>query len=135
MQPHTDISSFCDKFIFLTWHVMSFGSTFFKEFHKDLARIIKFLLKKVGPSEALFFSPKRGDSLDKFLEEIEGNHLHFSIIENYNAEIGKRHQMLMSGDESWPNYDKDHCYPFLVRITLWTFGACFYCISANISGT
>ncbi|ESR38687.1 hypothetical protein CICLE_v10026134mg [Citrus x clementina] len=98
--------------------IVASDCTFFKEFHKDLARIIKFLLKKVGPSEALFFSPKRGDSLDKFLEEIEGNHLHFSIIENYNAEIWKRHQMLMSGDESWPNYDKDHCYPFLVRITL-----------------
>lgn len=101
--------------IFLTCH---FVSTFFKEFHKDLARVVKLLLKTTGPSEAVFLSPKRGDSLAKFLEEIEEDGLHFSITESYDDEVWKRHQMFMNGDESWPNYSEDHCFPLLVRITL-----------------
>lgn len=95
-------------------------STFFKEFHNELAQIVKFLLEKVRPSEAIFFSPKRGDSLDKFLEKIKESSLCFSVRENYDAEIWKRHNQLMNGDGSWPSYEKDHCYPLLVRIMLWT---------------
>ncbi|KAL5754459.1 hypothetical protein ACOSP7_022679 [Xanthoceras sorbifolium] len=105
--------------IFNTFDVIiASDCTFFKEFHKGLARIVKLLLKSTGPSEAIFVSPKRGDSLIKFLEEIKKNGLHFSITENYDAEVWKRHQMFMNGDDSWPSYDKDHCYPLLVRITL-----------------
>ncbi|MBA0706977.1 hypothetical protein Golax_019059 [Gossypium laxum] len=92
-------------------------STFFKEFHKDLAQVTELLLKKPGPSEAIFFSPKRGNSLDKFLEEIRDNGLLFSITEIYDTEIWNRHQQFMNGDESWPGYEKDHCYPLLIRIT------------------
>ncbi|MBA0581655.1 hypothetical protein Gorai_023829 [Gossypium raimondii] len=83
-------------------------STFFKEFHKDLAQVTELLLKKPGPSEAIFFSPKRGNSLDKFLEEIKDNGLLFSITEIYDPEIWNRHQQFMNGDESWPGYEKDH---------------------------
>ncbi|MBA0677615.1 hypothetical protein Goari_019014, partial [Gossypium aridum] len=90
-------------------------STFFKEFHKDLAQVTELLLKKPGPSEAIFFSPKRGNSLDKFLEEIKDNGLLFSITEIYDTEIWNRHQQFMNGDESWPGYEKDHCYPLLIR--------------------
>ncbi|XP_015889742.3 calmodulin-lysine N-methyltransferase [Ziziphus jujuba] len=97
--------------------VVASDCTFFKEFHKGLAQIVKCLLKKVGPSEALFFSPKRGDSLDKFLEQIKENGLQFSITENYDAEIWKRHQRFMNGDTSWTSYQKDHCYPLLIRIS------------------
>ncbi|XP_039012393.1 calmodulin-lysine N-methyltransferase-like, partial [Hibiscus syriacus] len=97
--------------------VVASDCTFFKEFHKDLARITELLLKKEGHSEAIFFSPKRGNSLDKFLEEIEGKDLLFSITEIYDAEIWKHHQRFMNGDESWPGYEKDHCYPLLIRIT------------------
>lgn len=93
-------------------------STFFKEFHNELVQIVKFLLEKVRPSEAIFFSPKRGDSLDKFLEKIKESSLYFSIRENYDAEIWKHHNQLMNGDGSWPSYEKDHCYPLLVRIML-----------------
>ena len=93
-------------------------STFFKDFHNGLAQIVKCLLGKVRPSEAIFFSPKRGDSLDKFLEKIKESNLCFSITENYDAEIWKRHNQLMNGDGSWPSYGKDHCYPLLVRIAL-----------------
>ncbi|KAK8673287.1 hypothetical protein V6N13_111633 [Hibiscus sabdariffa] len=97
--------------------VVASDCTFFKEFHKDLARITEFLLKKEGPSEAIFFNPRRGNSLDKFLEEIEETGLVFSITEIYDTEIWKRHQRFMNGDESWPGYEKDHCYPLLIRIT------------------
>lgn len=95
------------------------GSTFFKEFHSGLAQTVKCLLNPLGPSEALFFGPKRGDSLDNFLKEIKDIGLHYGITENYDAEIWKRHQRFLSGDESWPNYETDHCYPLLVRISLW----------------
>ncbi|GMI68198.1 calmodulin N-methyltransferase [Hibiscus trionum] len=97
--------------------VVASDCTFFKEFHKDLARITELLLKKAGPSEAIFFSPRRGNSLDKFLEEIEETGLLFSITEIYDTEIWKRHQRFMNGDELWPGYEKDHCYPLLIRIT------------------
>ena len=107
------------KLCSLLWHL---DSTFFKEFHNGLARIIRFLLKKEGPSEAIFLSPKRGNSLDKFLETIKQNALSFSVTENYNAEVWKHHQAFMHGKDSWPSYEKDHCYPLLVRITIWNFG-------------
>ncbi|KAJ4714197.1 Calmodulin-lysine N-methyltransferase [Melia azedarach] len=109
-----DVSNIVDTFDV----IVASDCTFFKEFHKDLAQIIKLLLKKMGPSEAIFFSPKRGDSLDKFLEEIAENNLHFSIKENYDAEVWRRHQMFTNEDNSWPSYNKDHSYPLLVRITL-----------------
>lgn len=91
--------------------------TFFKEVHKGLVRTVNFLLKGSGPSEAIFFSPKRGDSLDKFLEKVEESGLHFSLSEKYDERIWKRHQELSKGDESWPNYGADHCYPLLLKIS------------------
>ncbi|KAF4359616.1 hypothetical protein G4B88_000427 [Cannabis sativa] len=99
--------------------IIASDCTFFKECHKGLAQVVKNLLKKVGPCEAIFFSPKRGDSLDKFLEEIKENGLQFSITEKYDAEIWNRHQRFMNGDDhdAWPSYEKDHSYPLLVRIT------------------
>lgn len=109
-----EISNFSNAFDV----IIASDCTFFKEFHNGLARIIRFLLKKVGSSEAIFLSPKRGNSLDKFLETIKQNGLCFSVTENYNAEVWKRHQAFMHGNDSWPSYDKDHCYPLLVRITI-----------------
>lgn len=99
--------------------IVASDCTFFKEFHKGLAHSVKLLLKKEGPSEAMFFSPKRGDSLEKFLVEVEECGLHFRIDEIYDTQVWSRHQGFVNGDDgSWPNYDKDHCYPLLVRITL-----------------
>ncbi|CAF2146729.1 unnamed protein product, partial [Brassica napus] len=98
--------------------IVASDCTFFKEFHKDLASIIKVLLKANQPSEALFFSPKRGDSLDKFLKEIEDIGLHYVLTEKYDDQVWKRHETLVKGDdESWPSYDKNHCYPLLIQIT------------------
>ena len=140
MQAHTDelfshvhMSSLSFWYIYLSF-ICHFDSTFFKEFHNGLARIIRFLLKKVGSSEAIFLSPKRGNSLDKFLETIKQNGLCFSVTENYNAEVWKRHQAFMHGNDSWPSYDKDHCYPLLVRITIWTFGGYCPLFSTSILG-
>lgn len=122
MQPHTDelFSSSCQVYLFQYLLVLFlFDSTFFKEFHNGLARIIKLLLNKAGPSQAIFFSPKRGNSLDKFLETINQNGLFFSVTENYDAEVWKRHQAFMDcKNSSWTSYEQDHCYPVMVRITL-----------------
>lgn len=98
--------------------IVASDCTFFKEFHKGLAQTVKFLLKSEGPSEAIFFSPKRGNSLDRFLVEIKEIGLHFSITEIYDTQIWKRHQGFLNGNNAWPNYEKDHCYPLLVRIGL-----------------
>ncbi|XP_023517689.1 calmodulin-lysine N-methyltransferase [Cucurbita pepo subsp. pepo] len=98
--------------------IIASDCTFFKDYHRGLARMVMSLLKKVESSEAIFISPRRGDSLVKFLEEIKANGLHFSVIEEYDAEVWKRHEKFSNGDDSWPGYEKDHCYPLLVRITL-----------------
>ncbi|KAI4314744.1 hypothetical protein L6164_027621 [Bauhinia variegata] len=99
--------------------IVASDCTFFKDFHKDLAHVIKLLLSNAGSSEAILVSPKRGDSLDLFLEIVKENGQHFSVTENYDAEIWKRHERLMNEDkDSWPSYEKDHCYPLLIRITL-----------------
>ncbi|KAJ9172666.1 hypothetical protein P3X46_015880 [Hevea brasiliensis] len=98
--------------------IVASDCTFFKEFHKGLACTVKLLLRNAGTSEAIFISPKRGNSLDKFLEEIEENGLHFCVTENYDTEIWMRHQGFMNSDSSWPGYEKDHCYPLLVRVKL-----------------
>lgn len=97
--------------------IVASDCTFFKEFHKDLASLIKVLLKANETSEALFFSPKRGDSLDKFLKEIEDIGLNYVLTEKYDEQVWKRHETLVKGDESWPSYDKNHCYPLLIQIT------------------
>ncbi|KAL5986028.1 hypothetical protein ACLOJK_028018 [Asimina triloba] len=89
-----------------------------REFHESLAATVKSLLKDSDRSEALFFSPKRGDSLDKFLEKIVKIGLQFEVIEKYDTNIWEQHLKFQSGDDSsWPNYDTDHSYPLLVRIT------------------
>lgn len=96
--------------------IVASDCTFFKEFHKGLVQTLKCLLKKEGPSTALFFSPKRGDSLDEFLMEVKESGLHFSVDEIYDTEVWRRHQGFIDGDDSWPNYDEGHCYPLLVRV-------------------
>lgn len=97
--------------------IVASDCTFFKEFHQGLVRTVKLLLKDSASSEAIFLSPRRGDSLDRFLDEVKSSGLHYSFSENYDPSVWKRHESLMNGDESWPNYEKDHCYPLLVRIT------------------
>nr|XP_016448142.1 PREDICTED: calmodulin-lysine N-methyltransferase-like [Nicotiana tabacum] len=96
--------------------IIASDCTFFKEFHAALVRTIKSLLKKEGPSEAILFCPNRGDSLDKFLLEVKNSGLHFQADEILDAEVWRRHQHFVDGDDSWPNYEMDHCYPLLIRI-------------------
>ncbi|KAK8955225.1 hypothetical protein KSP40_PGU016378 [Platanthera guangdongensis] len=98
--------------------IIASDCTFFKEFHKSLAQTVKSLLKNSEASEAIFLSPRRGDSLTKFLVKINDSGLDYELVENYNARIWSLHQKLRSeGNSSWPNYDEDHCYPLLLRIT------------------
>ncbi|OAY76337.1 Calmodulin-lysine N-methyltransferase, partial [Ananas comosus] len=87
-------------------------STFFKEFHESLAWSVISLLKHSEESEAIFLSPKRGDSLEKFLQKIREIGLHYQLIENYDETVWNLHQKFLKGkNNSWPNYDKDHFYP------------------------
>ncbi|XP_054775765.1 calmodulin-lysine N-methyltransferase isoform X2 [Prosopis cineraria] len=99
--------------------IVASDCTFFKDFHGDLARIVKLLLSKTGSSEAIFLSPKRGNSLDMFLETLKEYGLQFTVTENYEAEVWNRHKKFMDGKDrdSWPSYEKDHCYPLLIRMS------------------
>uniref|UniRef100_A0A164W0Z9 Calmodulin-lysine N-methyltransferase n=1 Tax=Daucus carota subsp. sativus TaxID=79200 RepID=A0A164W0Z9_DAUCS len=103
-----EISDISNKFDI----VVASDCTFFTEFHKGLVQTLVNLLKSEGPSTAIFFSPKRGDTFDKFVAEVKEIGLHYSIDEIYDTEIWRQHQDFVRGDDSWPNYDKDHCYPF-----------------------
>ncbi|KAI3794282.1 hypothetical protein L1987_36911 [Smallanthus sonchifolius] len=98
--------------------IVASDCTFFKEFHKGLVQTIKCLLKKEGPSEAIFLGPKRGNSLDDFLMMVKEIGLQFTVDEIYDPEIWRRHEHFINNNATWPNYEKDHCYPLLVRITL-----------------
>lgn len=94
-------------------------STFFKEFHESLARVVKRLLKQSKASEAIFLGPKRGDSLHKFIERTRETGLNYELIEHYDDLIWSSHQKFLGGkDASWPNYDAEHCYPLLLRISI-----------------
>uniref|UniRef100_A0A804R6P5 Calmodulin-lysine N-methyltransferase n=4 Tax=Zea mays TaxID=4577 RepID=A0A804R6P5_MAIZE len=96
--------------------IVASDCTFFKQFHKGLARTVKSLLKHSATSQAIFLSPKRGDSLDKFLGIIKENGLSCELIENYDPTVWNLHKKLVAGeDRTWPNYDKEHCYPLLVE--------------------
>lgn len=111
---HEELSDISNSFDI----IVASDCTFFKEFHKGLVQSIKCLLKKEGHSEAILLGPKRGNSLDAFLMEVKESGLKFTVNEIYNTEVWRRHQSFINGDTSWPNYEKDHCYPLLVRITV-----------------
>ncbi|XP_010920165.1 calmodulin-lysine N-methyltransferase [Elaeis guineensis] len=98
--------------------IVASDCTFFKEFHESLARMVKSLLKYSEGSEAIFLSPKRGDSLDKFLEKIMEASLQYELVKKYDSQVWNLHQNFLRGnDTSWPNYLEDHCYPLLIKIT------------------
>ncbi|KAH7669011.1 Calmodulin-lysine N-methyltransferase protein [Dioscorea alata] len=97
--------------------IIASDCTFFKDFHESLANTIKLLLKNSEDSEAIFFSPRRGNSLDRFLEKIKETGLEFLLVENYDDKVSSLHQKFLNGvDTSWPNYEKDHCYPIMIKI-------------------
>lgn len=54
-----------------------------------------------------------------FLEVVKEHGLQFTETENYDAEVWNRHEGFMNSKDrdSWPSYEKDHCYPLLIRIT------------------
>jgi len=98
--------------------IVASDCTFFKQFHQILAQTVKSLLKHSATSQAVFLSPKRGDSLDKFLGIIKENGLNCELIDNYDPTVWNLHKKYEAGDDkTWPNYDKEHCYPLLVRIS------------------
>ena len=45
-----------------------------------------------------------------------------------------KHECLMMLPNSWPSYEKDNCYPLLVRISMWNFGCYCPLFSTSILG-
>lgn len=100
--------------------IIAADCTFFKEFHADLAYTLKSLLALCKASQAIFFSPKRGTTLDLFLRAVNSHGLHVEIHENYNSHVWDLHRKFMEYDScacAWPNYDEEHCYPLLIIIS------------------
>ncbi|EPS62017.1 hypothetical protein M569_12776, partial [Genlisea aurea] len=96
--------------------IVASDCTFWEESHAALAGTIGRLLKRDASSEAMVFSPKRGDKLDKFLVEAEEAGLKSSVTEVYDVGIRRKHESFCNGGDriSWPNYEPDHCYPLLI---------------------
>ncbi|KAL2630269.1 hypothetical protein R1flu_014955 [Riccia fluitans] len=98
--------------------VVAADCTFFKDFHADLVHTIKCLLGTSKDSKAILFNPRRGNTLDMFVEAAESLGLHVEIREQYDAHLWSVHQQLLNGDrKGWPNYDTNHCYPLFLTVT------------------
>jgi len=100
--------------------ILAADCTFFKEFHANLAHTLNSLLALCKASQAIFFCPRRGNTLDLFLEAVNSLGLHVKITENYNSHVWDLHWKFMEQDScacDWPNYDKEHCYPLLIIIS------------------
>ncbi|XP_031493630.1 calmodulin-lysine N-methyltransferase [Nymphaea colorata] len=107
----TDMSSHFDI-------IIASDCTFFRQFHADLAYTIRCLLKDSEDSQAIFFSPRRGNTLDMFLEQVRKLGLKVHVVEKYDSKVLGLHQEFINGDNSsWPNYVADHCYPLMIKIT------------------
>ncbi|KAG1354111.1 putative endo-1,4-beta-xylanase 5-like [Cocos nucifera] len=94
--------------------IVASDCTFFKEFHESLARIVKSLLKYSEGSEAIFLSPRRGDSLDKFLEKIMEASLQYELVEKYDSQVWNLHQHFLKGQHetssNWNRNDRKTCW-------------------------
>ncbi|BBN07652.1 calmodulin-lysine N-methyltransferase [Marchantia polymorpha subsp. ruderalis] len=98
--------------------VVAADCTFFKDFHFDLAYTIKSLLGISKDSQAILFNPRRGNTLDMFVEAAESLALNVEIKEQYDEHLWSVHQHLLKGDrKGWPNYDSNHCYPLFLSVT------------------
>eukprot|EP01018_Ginkgo_biloba_P018651 Gb_35298 [translate_table: standard] len=98
--------------------ILAADCTFFKESHASLAHTVKSLLESSKMSEAIFFSPSRGNTLDIFLQTVTSLGLHVKVVENYDSHVWGLHSKLMEHDHSsWPNYNKEHFYPLLITIS------------------
>ncbi len=94
-------------------------STFFKDFHLDLAHTIKRLLGLSDGCQAILFSPRRGNTLDQFVKACHSAKLNVGITEQYDAHIWSIHKGFLTndGNSAWPYYDEEHSYPLLLSIT------------------
>ncbi|KAI5054821.1 hypothetical protein GOP47_0029966 [Adiantum capillus-veneris] len=113
-----DLLHWCDNLPSTFVHsfdvVIAADCTFFSNSHSALARSVKSLLRKSCDSQALFFNPERGGSLNAFLQTARDLHLNVEVKEQYDACVWSIHQSLMMGEtQRWCNYDTDHCYPLL----------------------
>lgn len=98
--------------------VVAADCTFFRASHAALACRVKDLLKRCSASLAMFFNPQRDDSLNSFLQTARSTQLNVDLNEKYDVLLWRLHQDLVKGDvPEWRNYDTDHCYPLLAKLT------------------
>ncbi|XP_071439566.1 calmodulin-lysine N-methyltransferase-like isoform X1 [Hetaerina americana] len=94
---------------------------FFDDDRKDLIETIWTVLNENGVG--LVMAPRRGDTLDKFLDEAKSK-FHCTIDHCYNEHVWKRHLELKKHCE----YDEDIHYPLLLQLRkIYTNGSCHSC--------
>jgi calmodulin-lysine N-methyltransferase len=105
--------------VFANYACCASYSTFFKDFHLDLAHTIKGLLGVSDDCQAILFSPRIGNTLDQFVKACHSAKLNVGITEQYDARIWNIHKGFLTndGNSAWPNYYEEHCYPLLLSIT------------------
>ncbi len=100
--------------VFANYACCASCSTFFKDFHLDLAHTIKGLLGVSDGCQAILFSPRRGNTLDQFVKACQSAKLNVGITEQYDAHIWSIHKGFLTndGNSAWPNYDEEpSCCP------------------------
>ncbi len=100
--------------VFANYACCASCSTFFKDFHLDLAHTIEGLLGVLDGCQAILFSPSRGNTLDRFVKACHSAKLNVGITEQYDAHIWSIHKGFLTndGNSAWPNYDEEpSCCP------------------------
>lgn len=85
---------------------------FFDDARKELVKTMWAGLK-VGGS-GLVTAPRRGSTLDKFLEEVQNIGFKYYMSECYNQQVWERHEQLK---RDCPYYDSDIHYPVFIHLT------------------
>eukprot|EP00743_Colponemidia_sp_Colp-15_P010545 GILK01011626.1.p1 GENE.GILK01011626.1~~GILK01011626.1.p1 ORF type:complete len:304 (+),score=31.42 GILK01011626.1:32-943(+) len=85
---------------------------FFKDFHIDLVHVLDRLLSPNGT--AYIMAPKRGDSLDVFIEHCR-NSLDVQILQHYEDQVSQKHSIFIRDEPHL--YDPNIHYPLLLLLT------------------
>ncbi|XP_063701577.1 calmodulin-lysine N-methyltransferase [Culicoides brevitarsis] len=84
---------------------------FFDESREALVDTIEYYLAPTKDAKALVMAPKRGQTLELFIEQAKRRELNCKIVENYCDSIWRKHLDLKNGSH---DYNEDIHYPLLI---------------------
>lgn len=84
--------------------VLGADCLFFENFHKDLIALLYTVLSRCAYSRVIMFAPRRGGSLERFLEQLESQNqtrisqgldkMTWTLEERYDEKIWRKHEEL-----------------------------------------